>query len=57
MPVIYGRRVGGACGLPLLACAALCHAATPDPDQQRWLAPHEAGLVTDGAGALLPPAP
>ncbi len=29
-------------------------AATPDPDQQRWLAPHETGLVTDGQVHFFP---
>jgi len=29
-------------------------AATPDPDQQRWLAPHESGLVTDGQVHFFP---
>jgi virginiamycin B lyase len=29
-------------------------AQTPDPDQQRWLAPHEIGLVTDGQVHFFP---
>jgi virginiamycin B lyase len=29
-------------------------AATPDPEQQRWLAPHESGLVTDGQVHFFP---
>ncbi|HTY93550.1 MAG TPA: hypothetical protein VMC02_06665 [Steroidobacteraceae bacterium] len=29
-------------------------AATPDPDEQRWLAPHETGLVTDGQVHFFP---
>jgi len=29
-------------------------AATPDPGQQRWLAPHETGLVTDGQVHFFP---
>ncbi len=37
----------------LLVATAAC-AATPDPDQQRWLAPHETGLVTDGQVHFFP---
>jgi virginiamycin B lyase len=38
----------------VLLSAGAGFAATPDPDQQRWLAPHESGLVTDGQVHFFP---
>jgi virginiamycin B lyase len=37
-----------------LLSTGLAVAATPDPDLQRWLAPHESGLVTDGQVHFFP---
>jgi virginiamycin B lyase len=38
----------------VLLSAGAGFAAAPDPDQQRWLAPHESGLVTDGQVHFFP---
>jgi virginiamycin B lyase len=47
-----GAVTGALLTLPGYTTASL--AATPDPDQQRWLAPHETGLVTDGQVHFFP---
>jgi virginiamycin B lyase len=49
---LLGAMSGALLTLPGYTPASF--AATPDPDQQRWLAQHEAGLVTDGQVHFFP---
>src|ERR1700722_18137157 len=49
---LLGAMTGALLTLPGYTPASF--AATPDPDQQRWLGQHEAGLVTDGQVHFFP---
>ncbi len=54
MKVRHRRRNRAVALVGILAATVVCSAATVDPDQQRWLASHEAGLVTDGQVHFFP---